>query len=71
MPTEDTDTLTRVRQARHDISRHFGNDPHRLVAHYLELQDAAPAPVPTARDTGQPKLHRAPKAARSLTRRSS
>ena len=27
-----------VRRARQDISRELGNDPVRLVAHYMEMQ---------------------------------
>ena len=38
MPTETTDTLTRIRDARREISREFDNDPRRLVEHYMELQ---------------------------------
>ncbi len=30
--------LEAVRKARIDISREFGNDPARLVAHYAEMQ---------------------------------
>jgi hypothetical protein len=30
--------LEAVRKARRDISRELGNDPARLVAHYMELQ---------------------------------
>lgn len=31
--------LDAVRQARTEISREFGNDPARLVAHYIEMQN--------------------------------
>jgi hypothetical protein len=30
--------LEAVRKARRDISRELGNDPARLVAHYMEIQ---------------------------------
>jgi hypothetical protein len=30
--------LAAVRAARIEISRQFGNDPARLVAHYVEMQ---------------------------------
>jgi hypothetical protein len=30
--------LEAVRKARRDISREFGNDPVRLIAHYAEMQ---------------------------------
>lgn len=30
--------LENVRAARHAISREFGNDPARLVAHYIDMQ---------------------------------
>lgn len=32
--------ILRVRRARHQISERFGHDPHRLVTHLLERQDA-------------------------------
>jgi len=31
-------TLTRIRKARHEISRMFGHDPDKLVGHYLNRQ---------------------------------
>lgn len=32
--------IARVREARHQISKRFGHDPHRLVAHLVERQEA-------------------------------
>ena len=58
MPTEQIDSLSRVRRARHEISREHGNDPHRLVAHYIELQEAASEREPVAETTRQPKQRR-------------
>ena len=58
MPTETTDTLTRVRQARHEISLEFGHDPHRLVAHYIALQNGDPA-LKTATRPERPARKRA------------
>jgi hypothetical protein len=48
MPTDTPDTLTRIRQIRHEISHEFGNDPRRLVAHYIELQNESAARIPPA-----------------------
>jgi|tagenome__1003787_1003787.scaffolds.fasta_scaffold20678433_2 hypothetical protein len=45
MPTDTLDTLTRIRRVRHEISNEFGNDPRRLVAHYIELQNEGAAQV--------------------------
>lgn len=57
MPTDSTDTLTRVRRARHEISQEHGHDPVHLVAHYIQLQESVsvrkpasgPAPGPRKR----------------------
>ena len=38
MSTEPLDTLTRIRQARHEISAEHGHDPQRLLQHYLHVQ---------------------------------
>jgi hypothetical protein len=38
MTTHSDPALSAVRRAREEISREFGNDPARLVAHYLKLQ---------------------------------
>jgi hypothetical protein len=55
MPTDTLDTLTRIRRIRHEISHEFGNDPRRLVAHYIELQqeDAARTPPAEAQRVGR------------------
>ena len=55
MPTEQAGALTRVRRIRHEISHEHGNDPHRLVAHYLQLQEAASRRAPKAGGARQPK----------------
>lgn len=34
--------IARVREARREISRRFGHDPYRLVAHYEERQETHP-----------------------------
>lgn len=36
--TKDDPALAAVRKVRNEISREFGNDPARLIAHYEELQ---------------------------------
>lgn len=36
--TKDDPALAAVRKVRSEISREFGNDPARLIAHYEELQ---------------------------------
>ncbi len=46
MPTDSTDTLTRVRRARHEISQEHGHDPVRLVTHYIQLQESVPVRKP-------------------------
>ncbi len=38
MMTKDDPALAAVRKVRSEISREFGNDPARLIAHYAELQ---------------------------------
>ena len=35
---EPEPTLIRIRQVRQEISEQFGDDPDRLVAHYIDLQ---------------------------------
>lgn len=39
MSTEIPDSLTRIRQTRHEISAEFGHDPQRLLQHYLHVQN--------------------------------
>ena len=34
----DDEEIARVRIVRHRISERFGHDPHRLVAHYMDIQ---------------------------------
>jgi hypothetical protein len=34
--------IARVREVRREISKRFGHDPYRLVAHYEELQETHP-----------------------------
>ena len=34
----DDSAITRVRQARHEISEEQAHDPERIVAYYLEMQ---------------------------------
>jgi hypothetical protein len=34
--------IARIREVRHQISKQFGHDPYRLVAHYMELQKEHP-----------------------------
>jgi hypothetical protein len=58
MRTEEPDTLTRLRRVRHEISREYGHDPQRLVAHYMELQDAAPVCKPGVQGSRSPKPRR-------------
>jgi hypothetical protein len=48
---DDEEEINRVRAARRLISERFGNDPYRLVAHYIKMQEeqarrrqAEPAP---------------------------
>ena len=38
MTTKHESPLERIRRVRQEISEEFGHDPHRLVAHYMELQ---------------------------------
>lgn len=38
--SDDDEEITRVRAARHQISERFGHDPYRLVAYYMEKQQA-------------------------------
>jgi hypothetical protein len=45
--------LARVREARTSISAEFGNDPAKLIAHYLEFQkqfEDRLCPGPTGED---------------------
>jgi len=40
MDQKNTDpVIDEVREIRHRISAHFGHDPERLVAYYMELQE--------------------------------
>ncbi|HEX6040725.1 hypothetical protein [Longimicrobium sp.] len=32
-------TLDHIRQVRHQISAEFNHDPHKLVEHYMRLQE--------------------------------
>ncbi len=36
---KDDATITRIRQARHDISKRCGHDPKKVVGYYLKLQE--------------------------------
>jgi hypothetical protein len=36
--TKADPVIEAIRKVRREISREFGNDPARLVAHYVELQ---------------------------------
>ena len=58
MRTKQVDALTRVRRIRQDISREHGNDPHRLVEHYIQLQEAASGREPAVGITRQSKQRR-------------
>jgi len=40
MTPKNDPAVAAVRRARESISREFGNDPRRLIAHYVELQKA-------------------------------
>ncbi len=59
MRTEGIDSQTRLRQVRREISREHGNDPQRLVAHYIQLQDAAMSRKSALRTGRQVKSRRA------------
>ena len=37
---DGNEEIARVREARHRISERFGHDPYRVVAHYMERQEA-------------------------------
>lgn len=45
--------IDEIRETRRKISEEFGNDPQRLVAHYMELEKEA-------RRTGKYKFREAP-----------
>ncbi|HSS65717.1 MAG TPA: hypothetical protein VLS27_14900 [Gammaproteobacteria bacterium] len=56
MVSKTDDPIDRTRRARHEISARFGDDPRRLVEHYMELQKRHgdrliehPAPYPLER----------------------
>lgn len=52
MPVDEGDeVIARIREARHQISEEFGNDPYRLVAHYMELQREHPEKTVPAPDS--------------------
>jgi len=36
---ENDPTISRIRQARHEISEHCGHDARKLVAYYQKLQE--------------------------------
>ncbi|MFL6214588.1 MAG: hypothetical protein ACJ74J_11940 [Blastocatellia bacterium] len=38
MKANDDPTITRIREARHQISEECGHDPQRVVAYYGKLQ---------------------------------
>jgi hypothetical protein len=38
MKVKDDPTITRIREARHQISEECGHDPQRIVEYYGELQ---------------------------------
>lgn len=38
MKSQTDPAIAAVRRVRASISREFGNDPRRLIAHYVELQ---------------------------------
>mgnify|MGYP001770184884 CR=1 FL=1 len=63
MPTEQPDSLTRVRRTRHEISLEHGHDPVRLVAHYIALQQTTGEPKAEARPAPprRKRLARTPK----------
>jgi len=53
---EDDEEISRIREARHQISEQFGHDPYRLVAHYMELQKEHPekmVPAPHSEVAGK------------------
>ena len=52
---EGDEVIARIREARHQISEHFGHDPYRLVAYYMELQKEHPqrlVPAPGSEAAG-------------------
>ena len=55
MPTDSTDTLTRVRRAPHEISQEHGHDPVRLVTHYIQLQETVPVRKPGSSPAPRPR----------------
>ncbi len=38
MQLKNDPTIAEIRETRHQISKEFGHDPQRVVAHYIELQ---------------------------------
>jgi hypothetical protein len=50
MTTKSDAAIAAVRQVRQDISREFGNDPRRLVEHYMDLQKAFDGPLVTGHE---------------------
>ncbi len=58
MEKEAEDPIDRIRRVRHEISRKFDHDPHKLLLHYMELQERhadrlikSPGPSGEARKT--------------------
>jgi hypothetical protein len=52
---EGDEEIARIRETRHRISERVGHDPYRLVAYYIEKQEAhqdklIPAPAPEELD---------------------
>lgn len=39
MAQQQDPTISRIRDARHQLSEKFGHDPERIVAYYLQLQE--------------------------------
>lgn len=40
MKTQIDPAIAAVRRVRETISRELGNDPQRIIAHYIELQES-------------------------------
>jgi hypothetical protein len=38
MKVKDDPTITRIREARRQISKEYGHDPQKIVEYYAELQ---------------------------------
>jgi hypothetical protein len=39
MKAKDDPTITRIREARHQISKQCGHDPQKIVKYYAKLQE--------------------------------